>query len=142
MRDTFPVIVHTLLFKRDTVLLLRRANTGYRDGWFALPGGHLERGETIVQCAVRECAEEAGVAIDPARLRAAAAMPYRSDGQQGVDFIMVCREFTGEPRLMEPDRFNEIGFFPVDALPPHTVPYVERAIDMERGGEWFYEFVD
>jgi 8-oxo-dGTP diphosphatase len=142
MRDAFPVIVHTLLLRRDTVLLLRRARTGYRDGWYALPGGHLERGETIAACAIRECAEEAGVAIDPMHLRAAAVMPYRSDDQQGVDFIMVCREFRGEPRLAEPDRFDAIGFFPIDALPERTVPYVERAIGMERRGEWFFEVVD
>src|SRR5215470_1924553 len=139
MRDAFPVIVHTLLFRGDRVLLLRRANTGYRDGWYALPGGHLERGETIVECAVRECSEETGVAIDPAHLRAAAAMPYLGDGQQGIDFIMACRAFGGEPRLAEPNRFDAIGFFPIDALPDRTVPYIARAIDMERHGQWFFE---
>jgi 8-oxo-dGTP diphosphatase len=142
MRDAFPVLVHTLLLRRDAVLLLRRARTGYRDGWYALPGGHLERGESIVDCAVRECAEETGVALDPAALKAAAAMPYRGDGMQGVDFIMVCRDFVGEPRLAEPERFDDIAFFPVAALPPRTVPYVVRALDMERRGEWFCEFVD
>jgi len=142
MRDAFPVVVHTLLLRRDTVLLLRRARTGYRDGWYAPPGGHLERGESIVACAIRECAEETGVAIEPSQLRAAAAMPYRADGQQGVDFIMVCRDFAGEPRIAEPDRFDDVGFFPVGALPGRTVPYVERALAMERRGEWFFEFVE
>ena len=142
MRDMFPVLVHTLLLRRDSVLLLRRARTGYRDGWYALPGGHLERDESIVACAVRECREETGIAIEPAALKPAAAMPYRSDGQQGVDFIMVCRDVVGEPRLAEPERFDDIAFFPIGALPPRTVAYVARALDMERRGEWFCEVVD
>ena len=142
MRDLFPVIVHVLLLRGDRVLLLRRAGGGYLDGWYALPGGHLQRGEGVVACAIRECAEETGLAIDPTRLQPAAVMPYRADGQQGVDFIMVCREFDGAPRLAEPDRFDDLGFFAVGALPERTVPYVERAIAMERCGDWFLEFVE
>ncbi|HET6471093.1 MAG TPA: NUDIX domain-containing protein [Pseudomonadales bacterium] len=142
MRDTFPVLVHTLLLRRDAVLLLRRARTGYLDGWYALPGGHLERGESVVACAIRECAEEAGVVLDAARIEPVAALPYRSDGQQGVDFIMACRDFVGEPRLAEPERFDAIGFHATAALPERTVPYVARVLEMQRRGEWFGEVVD
>ena len=142
MRDQFPIIVHTLLIRNGQVLLLRRARTGYLDGWYALPGGHLQRGETVVACAIRECHEETGVLIDAVRLRPAAVMPYRSGDQQGVDFIMVCGEFTDEPRLAEPERFDALGFWPIDALPDMTVPYVEQAIGLEKRGEWFLQFDD
>jgi 8-oxo-dGTP pyrophosphatase MutT (NUDIX family) len=140
MRDLFPVVVHTLLFRRGSVLLLRRARTGYLDGLYALPGGHLQRGESVVACAIRECFEETGIALDAARLRPAAVLPYRSAEHQGIDFIMVCDDVVGEPRLAEPDRFDDLGWWPVDALPPDTVPYVEPAIAMTRCGEWFLEF--
>lgn len=140
MRDHFPVIVHTLLFRNGRVLLLRRARTGYLDGWYALPGGHLERGESVAACAIRECFEETGIVIDAARLRPAAVMPYRSDDQQGVDFIMACDDFAGEPRLAEPDRFDSIAFWSVDALPPMTVPYIASALELRDRGEWFQEF--
>jgi 8-oxo-dGTP diphosphatase len=142
MRDLFPVVVHTLLFRRGAVLLLRRAHTGYLDGWYALPGGHLQRGESVIQCAIRECFEEIGIELDAAQLRPAAAMPYRSGDQQGIDFIFSCADVAAEPRLAEPERFDDLRWWPTDGLPPNTVPYVERAIAMARSGEWFVEFPD
>ena len=142
MRDQFPVIVHTLLFRDGRVLLLRRARTGYLDGWYALPGGHLQRGESVAACAIRECFEETGIIIDAARLRPSVVMPYRSDDQQGVDFIMACDDFVGEPRLAEPERFDDIGFWSIDALPQKAVPYIAYALDLARGGEWFLEVHD
>ncbi len=102
MRDLFPVVVHTLLWRRGAVVLLRRCDTGYLDGWYALPGGHLQRGEGIVECAVREIREETGIHVDASQVRAAAVMPYLSGEQQGIDFIMLCDDFIGEPPLAEP----------------------------------------
>ena len=67
-------------------------------------------------------------------------MPYRSDDQQGIDFIMVCDDVSGEPRLAEPERCDDVRWFGVDALPPNTAPYIERAIAMTRRGDWFLEF--
>jgi 8-oxo-dGTP diphosphatase len=140
MRDLFPVIVHTLLYRADRLLLLRRARTGYLDGWYALPGGHLERGESIVACAIREVREETGVAVEAGHLQPAAVLPYRSADQQGIDFIMRCDFFGGEPHLAEPERFDELGWWSVDALPNPTVPYVAQALALIRGGQWFLEF--
>lgn len=140
MRDLFPVLAHTVLLRNGQVLLLRRTHTGYLDGWYALPGGHLQRGESIVECAIRECREETGVVIEPARIRPVAVMPYRSADQQGIDFIMICDDVAGEPRLAEPDRFDDVCWFDVDRLPSNSAPYIGRAIAMARSGDWFLEF--
>ena len=142
MRDVFPVVVHALLWRRGAVVLLRRARTGYLDGWYALPGGHLQRGESIVECAMREIREETGIDVAASQLRGAAVMPYQSGEHQGIDFIMACEDFTGEPTLAEPDRADAIGFWPADALPPNTVPYLRRALELAANREWFLEVRD
>lgn len=40
------------------ILLALRKNTGYRDGKYELPGGHVEEGEDLMQAMVREAKEE------------------------------------------------------------------------------------
>ena len=140
MRDLFPVVVHTLLWRQGSVVLLRRSGTGYLDGWYALPGGHLQRGEGVVECAVREIREETGINVDESRVRAAAVMPYMSGEHQGIDFIIACDDFPGEPTLAEPHRADAIGFWPVDALPHNTVPYLRPALELAASSDWFLEF--
>lgn len=140
MRDTFPIIVHTLLWQRGALLLLRRSATGYLDGYFALPGGHLQQGEGIIDCAIRECREEAGVDLARAGVRPLAVLPYRIKDGQGVNFIMSCDDFAGQARLAEPDRFDQLCWADPAALPERTVPYVADILEMRATGHWFLEF--
>jgi 8-oxo-dGTP diphosphatase len=50
------------LVRRDDVLLIQR-NRRPSEGLWTLPGGRLEPGETIEECAVREVKEELGVSV-------------------------------------------------------------------------------
>ena len=54
---------YAVLLKDGKVLLLRRFNTGYEDGRYSLPAGHVAEGESFSQCAIREAKEEIGVEI-------------------------------------------------------------------------------
>jgi len=48
----------------DQLLLAQRSKGGYIGRW-GFPGGHIERGETAVEAAMRELSEETGVAAEP-----------------------------------------------------------------------------
>ena len=65
-RDRFPVVVHVLLVRDRRLFLLRRAHTGFMDGYHALPGGHQHAGESVSAAALRECVEEASLNAWPA----------------------------------------------------------------------------
>ncbi|MEJ3657687.1 NUDIX domain-containing protein [Actinomycetes bacterium KLBMP 9759] len=123
----------------DEVLLQLRQNTGYRDGhWAAAAAGHVEEGEPVTAAACREAKEETGVVIDPADLVPVTAM-HRTHGNhdpidERVDFFFTCRRWSGEPRLLEATKADELGWYPLDGLPDPVVPHELFVLDGIRAG--------
>ena len=139
MRIKFPVTVHLLFFRDQQILLLRRFNTGYEDGNYSVPAGHLEGGETIRRAAVREALEEVGVHIDVEDV-AFATVTHRKSNDERVDFFVHIKEWEGEPFNAEPHKCDELRWFDLEALPENTIPYVRRAIQNYNQAIPFEEF--
>jgi len=139
-RDLFAILVHVVVRRDDAILLLRRAHTGYLDGWWALPGGHLQRGESVRECAARELREETGLIAQGSALEPFAVLPYRAAEMQGINVLFDCAALVGEPRCAEPELFDDMRWCTPDALPPRTVPYLAPALAMRASGDWFLEF--
>lgn len=139
MRAKFPVTVHLFFFRGDQILLLRRYQTGYMDGHYSLPAGHLDGEETVRMAGVREAREEIGVWIDPADMVFAGVF-HRHEGDERVDFFVQVRNWSGEPVNAEPGKCDELRWVNLDALPENIVPYVRRAIENFRAGIPFEEF--
>jgi 8-oxo-dGTP diphosphatase len=139
MRARFPVTVHILFLLENRVLLLRRANTGYADGMYSLPAGHLEGGETIRAAAIREAEEEVGLQLDPQHL-AFAGVLHRREGDERVDFFIHVIKWQGQPFNAEPDKCDEMCWVDVHALPDKTIPYIRQAIQNCLMGIPFDEF--
>jgi len=121
------------------VLLQLREGTGFRDGfWAAAAAGHIEEGESAHAAAVREAAEELGVVVDPADLHPLVTL-HRTERNgrpvdERVDFFFTCRRWTGEPRLMEPDKAADLRWCGLDALPDPVVPHELLVLDGLRAG--------
>lgn len=132
-----PTGVHVLLWREGRVLLMRRAGTGFFDGLYSLPGGHLEEGESIPMTAAREMAEELDIRLDPAALRTLGVVHRRSDTNR-IDFFVEARAWMGEPRIAEPDKCDALHWCAPEALPEAMVPYVRTALQAG-AGPWVLE---
>lgn len=139
MRTKFPVTVHLLFFREDQVLLLRRYNTGYEDGKYSVPAGHLDGGETVIAAAAREAAEETGVLLDTNNIIFSSVM-HRIAKDERVDFFVHVHGWQGEPHNTEPDKCDELRWVSVHELPKNIIPYVKKAIQNHRAGIKFDEF--
>jgi len=139
MRATFPVTVHLFFFREHKILLLRRFNTGYGDGQYSVPAGHLDGGETVLAAAAREAEEEIGVRFEASDIQFSTVM-HRIEDDERVDFFLHIRSWDGEPVNAEPDKCDELRWVDVNDLPENTIPYVRRAIQNHRTGIKFDEF--
>ena len=139
MRAVFPVTVHLLFFRGDQVLLLRRFNTGYADGQYSVPAGHLDGGETVIAAARREGLEETGVRIEAEEV-AFSSVVHRKDGDERVDFFVHVRNWQGEPANTEPEKCDELRWVNINELPDNVIPYVRKAIQNHLLGISFNEF--
>jgi 8-oxo-dGTP diphosphatase len=139
MRAKFPVTVHLLFKRQDRILLLRRFNTGYADGQYSVPAGHLDGDETVMAAAAREAQEETGVRIEAEALLFSSVM-HRNEGDERVDFFVCVPAWQGEPVNAEPEKCDDLRWVDVRALPENTVPYVRRAIQNDLNNIRFDEF--
>ena len=138
-RARFPATVHLFFFHRGEILLLRRFNTGYRDGQYSVPAGHLDGNETVRAAAQREAAEEVAVQIEADDILFCSVM-HRNEGDERVDFFVEVRQWHGEPFNNEPGKCDELRWVDVANLPENTIPYVRRAIENHHNAVHFDEF--
>ncbi|MDR0702748.1 MAG: NUDIX domain-containing protein [Azoarcus sp.] len=136
-RAGIPTGVHIVCERQGCILLLRRAGTGFFDGLYSLPGGHVEEGESIHQAAARELEEETGLRLAPGDLDWFGVTHRRSDTNR-IDFFLRARRWQGEPRLCEPNKCDVLGWFTRDALPDGMTPYIRAALGSGTGG-WLRE---
>jgi 8-oxo-dGTP diphosphatase len=128
MRARFPTTVHLFFFRENQILLLRRFNTGFRDGEYSVPAGHLDGGETVMDAAAREAEEEVGVKIEVENMTFSTVM-HRIEDDERVDFFVQVHQWQGEPFNAEPDKCDDLRWVEMDDLPENTVPYVRQALN-------------
>src|SRR5512147_14978 len=107
MRTKFPVTVHLLFFREEQILLLRRFNTGYADGQYSVPAGHLDGGETVMAAGAREAEEEVGIRLEEADMIFSTVM-HRMEEEERVDFFIHVTKWQGEPFNAEPDKCDDL----------------------------------
>lgn len=135
-----PYAAAYLILQQDgAVLLSRRANTGYRDGWYSLVAGHLEGGETAEQCIVREAREEAGIELQPEDVEVRHVMHRLAPDREYFDLFLTADKWQGEIINMEPDKCSELAWHRVSELPDDVIPEVRQAIEFIAAGNHYSE---
>ncbi|KAF2168831.1 hypothetical protein M409DRAFT_65208 [Zasmidium cellare ATCC 36951] len=86
--------------------LIGKRKGSHGAGTYALPGGHLEFGESFEECAEREVKEETGLDVKSLAFFTATNDVMQEDGRHYVTVFMVCEREDGkpEPVVMEEDK--------------------------------------
>ncbi len=122
-------IVTAALVREGRVLLVHRSPNrhAYPDVW-DLPGGHIEAGESELVALAREVHEELGV-----RIVTTSAVPLcRLEVGDGEDSVRISAwrvgDWEGTPSNLTPEEHDDMGWFPLEALPALAHEVVARAL--------------
>lgn len=141
MKKRFSAIVdvHLCLVRDGKILLLKRENTGYMDGYFHLPAGHMDGEEKLVDALIRESREEIGVNIRVDDVRLAHMMHHKSNNERMAFFFEV-KKWGGQIKNMEPEKCSEVAWFDLKNLPQNIIPYAKTAINHYKDGMIFSHY--
>jgi 8-oxo-dGTP diphosphatase len=107
---------------REGLVLLGRRIGALGAGTWALPGGHLELGEFVEDCASREVLEETGLLIHSIAPGPYANNFFAAEGKHYVTLFVTARCPTEEPQVLEPDRCSTWRWFRWSELPHPLFP--------------------
>lgn len=128
MERVAKVGLGVIVFRSGRILMLRRSNV-HGDGSWSVPGGHIDGGESLEECARREVAEETGVTIRNIRFFAVTNDIFEAEEKHYVTIWMAAEYEGGDAIVAAPYEASDVGWFAPSELPrPLFVP-VENLIE-------------
>lgn len=129
-----------LVHKQGKALFVLRENTGFKDGEYAVPSGHVEDSETFKQAACREALEEVGLHVRPEDLVYKLTVQRKSIRDIRIDVWFEALAWTGEPRNGEPEKHSKIEWLDLAELPHNVIDYNAFGIENIAEGNSYAEF--
>lgn len=131
---------YLILVKDAKILLSRRYNTGWMDGNYSLPAGHVEQKESPVKTMIRETKEEINIHIKSKDLKLVHVM-HRIADYDYIDFFFLAKNYSGEIKNNEPNKCNDLSWFSLNKLPNNLLEYIKQALDCQKKKIFYSEYV-
>ena len=137
METLVPKVGTGVVIIKDGKTLLAKRKGSHNEGMWGSMGGHVEFGESPIEACIREAREELGIEIG--NLRFVACMNLVRNGKHYLDVSFVADLISGEPSIQEPDRIEEIGWYPLNALPEPLFDPVRVVLESLKTGQNYFE---
>jgi len=112
------------------VLLQHRHNVKVLNNtWDLSAGGHLEKGETLKDCVIRESKEEIGISINKKDLHLVNMLHINFKDTEYIIFVFNSRKWKGKEKIMEPEKCDKLKWFEICDLPENIIDNRKRIID-------------
>ncbi len=134
--------VYAIVRKQSQILLIRRANTGYMDGMYSLPAGHVEARESSSSAIIREIKEEIGIDVLVEKLKFVHVTHAMSDNRdhERVHFFFEITQWSGDLHNAEPSKCDELKWFDINKLPPNIAPEVAIVLPLLAKAQYYSEY--
>ena len=137
MGDYIKIGVGILIFKDGKVLLTKRKGKLLGLGTYGSVGGHVEYGEAPTEALKREAREELGIKLGNLKfLHCYSAMMY---GKHYIDIMFTGEIISGEPKVLEPDKIESVGWYDPKNLPAPLFDPVRISFEAYNNGQQYFE---
>ncbi len=131
-RRLVRLVVYIFLEKNDKILIGKRKNA-FGEGYYSTPAGHIDQGETVMECAKRELFEETGIKSDFFEFLCVRLLKdYDIDGVKAHEYVAFAvrpKKWEGEPKLMESEKNQGWEWHSINNLPKPMFPPVLMLIE-------------
>lgn len=124
LRESIELTVLCLVHRGGELLLQNRVKADWHG--YAIPGGHVEPGESIVDAVIREMKEETGLTVLRPKLCGVKQFPI--DGGRYLVLLFETEEFTGELRSSDEGEMKWVKRSQLAEY--HTVDDLEEMLDV------------
>lgn len=101
--------------EESKILLAKRGKKVINEsGLWETPGGKIEFGDTQVETLIREMNEEFGIEIEVLELTNVCDHILPNEGQHWLAPQYLAKHIKGEPKILEPEKCEEIGWYTID----------------------------
>ena len=134
-RLQIQIASYLLLTKNNKILMMRRFNTGWSDGMYTLPSGHIDKGEMPLETICREAKEEVDVIVNPLNTN---LIHIHFEKDNYVDFYFQTDSWNGTPVINEPDKCDKLNWLKFKELDNYEIPKkIKVAILSIREGNYY-----
>ena len=130
MKAIFKSAVHMIICKDNKILVQKRKGSKLWPGYYALPAGHIDKGENQYDALIREAKEELGIVINLKKIINSYVVLRRNyfeiNGkvlEPYIDYYFEIEEYEGIPKIIEEDRCDELIWVDINNLPEPFINY-------------------
>ena len=119
----FKITVVSFVVNKDNQLLMGLRCDDFDGGNWAVPGGHLDVGESLSECALRELWEETGITASVAQQFAYVEQPITISNKHYFHFGFIVKDFdASDLKNGESEDISEWKWYNLDQIPPNLAP--------------------
>lgn len=121
----------------NQILMSKRANTGFMDGYYSLPSGHVDENESATEALERESLEE--INITPTNYKLVHTLHIKTVTQNiettYVSLFFESERFNGEIINLEKEKCEELIWVDINNLPTNVIPDLAMVINHIKKGQ-------
>ena len=106
-----------VIIERNETVLLQHRTGAHGEGTWSCPGGHIDFGETLEECARRETWEEVGLEVGAVTFHAITNDLFPDEKKHDITVWVRAEYIGGEPVVRSAREVTDVGWFPWNQLP-------------------------